>query len=268
MLADTLRLTRTSPGVWERECDRTFWGHRSQFGGYAQALMLSAMREELVVTGDPLAEPKSPQSMTMHFLRPFLDGPFRVEVTVERNGRNTAVCSARSFTRGELAGVGVAGFGTHRDVATFVEATMPAVAPFEPEEVPTHPQMGIPVVEQFRFWPRIGGFDFGSGSAVAGGWVLPRFDHAPDHALVTMLADLWLPAAYRRWQEPARAVSADITVHFRSPLPAGLPEGTPLLVVLRTAQSRHGFVDEDGEIWSPDGELLAQSRQVRFVSPL
>jgi hypothetical protein len=33
-------------------------------------------------------------------------------------------------------------------------------------------------------------------------------------------------------------------------------------VAFRTRTAREGFLEEDGEIWSADGTLLAQSRQL------
>jgi len=44
-----------------------------------------------------------------------------------------------------------------------------------------------------------------------------------------------------------------------------VPPSGPVFVDLRTAGSIGGFVDEDVDIWSASGDLLAQSRQMRFV---
>ena len=81
-------------------------------------------------------------------------------------------------------------------------------------------------------------------------------------------------AASRRASTPAillRALAGgvptvDLTVHFRAPLP--LPDSPPdawVLAVFRSRLARDGFVEEDGEIWSRDGTLIAQSRQLALL---
>ena len=50
-------------------------------------------------------------------------------------------------------------------------------------------------------------------------------------------------------------------VHWRNPVPAGW-----LYARLETRQLAGGYVDEDGELWTEDGVLVAQSRQLaRYV---
>ena len=85
LLARHTTLTRTAPGVYERTTDGTWEGHQSLFGGYALALAVAALEDEVAATtglGDPL---RSARSVTMHFLRPFLPGPFRAEVARTRS---------------------------------------------------------------------------------------------------------------------------------------------------------------------------------------
>jgi acyl-CoA thioesterase len=53
--------------------------------------------------------------------------------------------------------------------------------------------------------------------------------------------------------------TVDLTVHIRAALP--LP-GDFVLAVFRTREVSGGFLEEDGEIWSRDGRLLAHSRQL------
>ena len=60
--------------------------------------------------------------------------------------------------------------------------------------------------------------------------------------------------------------TVDLTVHFRAPLPppGARPEDS-YLVVFRTRVAAGGFMEEDGELWSRDGVLLCQSRQLAVV---
>ena len=58
----------------------------------------------------------------------------------------------------------------------------------------------------------------------------------------------------------------DLTIHFRAPVPLdGAAPDDWLLAVFHSHVARHGFVEEDGEIWSRSGRLLAQSRQLAII---
>ena len=263
LLTEHCLLDRQPDGAFERICDQTWWGHGALFGGYVEALALIAMTRRL---DDPN---QLPQSMTMHFLRPFLDGLFRAETTVERTGRNMSTVRAHLYSNGELAGIAIASFGTRREFNEFVAISLPAAQPVQPGEQPVVSPLGVPNHQHFDMFPRIGTFARGGGDAHVGGWVRPRALGPIDHAMIPVLADLWIPAAYHRWTDPTPAVSADITTHFRAALPRDeLTPTSAVFVDLRTAGSIGGFVDEDVDIWSESGVLLAQSRQMRFVHAL
>jgi acyl-CoA thioesterase len=253
-------LVETAPGVFERDADRTWWGGGALFGGYAQVLALEAMRR---CVPDPA---KVPKSITMHYLRPFVDGPQRIEVVLEREGRNMANATARLFSGGKLAGLALANFGTNRPSGAFRAAALPAAAtPVGPDEQPHRPTFAIPTHDLFDCFPRIVG---GPGAPVAetGAWIRPRFPAPADEFLCTVLADLWLPVIWARAIGASGAVSADIAVHFRVPMPvAGVAPGDPLFVHLTAPRTGDGWAEEDGRIWTQAGELVAESRQTRFV---
>ena len=103
LLHEHCALVQEADGVFERICDKTWWGHGALFGGYVQALALKAMTQTL---GN--AE-QLPQSMTMHFIRPFLDGSFRAEAN-GRAGRSQHVECQRSVVLGGQA----RGLGAHQ----------------------------------------------------------------------------------------------------------------------------------------------------------
>jgi acyl-CoA thioesterase len=82
-----------------------------------------------------------------------------------------------------------------------------------------------------------------------------------------MLADAWWPAPWVRLREPVAAPTIDLTVHFRAPrAAAALPAGEPVLAVFRSTTAADGFFEEDGALWTRDGVLLAQSRQLALLA--
>jgi len=252
-------LTRTGDGVYERDLGRVWWGWEAQHGGYVTALAITATEAEL-------AEPEqSLQHLTIHFMRPFVDGPFRAEVTVERRGRTMANVTARLWSGGKVAGLVLASYARRRAVAEITAARMPAVAPFDPDELPDGAPPALPTFERVAMYPRFAAVD-GSGTARVGGWCCPHTPEIVDDRWLVLLADFWPPAALSLWGQGALAQSVDLTFHPRGRFPRpDLPPGEPLLVVLDTRASVGGFVDEDVEIWSRSSELLAQSRQMRYV---
>ena len=59
-----------------------------------------------------------------------------------------------------------------------------------------------------------------------------------------------------------RTPTIDLTVHIRDRLE---PTPDPVLAVFRTKLARDGLMDEEGELWSGDGRLLVQSRQLSML---
>ena len=97
---------------------------------------------------------------------------------------------------------------------------------------------------------------------MSGGWLRLRDPHPLDAALLSALTDSWFPAVFAVVERPLALPTLDLTVHLRSAAPR--PAGWVLSrVITRTA--RDGFLEEDAELFSEDGELLAQSRQLALA---
>jgi acyl-CoA thioesterase len=76
-----------------------------------------------------------------------------------------------------------------------------------------------------------------------------------------MFSDAWWPSPLPRLTRPALLPTIDLTVHFRA-RPVG--DG-PVLAVFRSSTAAGGYFEEDGELWSRDGVLLAHSRQLALL---
>ena len=141
-----------------------------------------------------------------------------------------------------------------------------------PDEVPAadNSASGLSIVSRFDVRPALGGAMFaGADEALTGGWL--RFSDArgTDAIALAMFADAWFPAPWVRLRGPVAAPTIDLTVHFRGPRAASaLAPGEPVLAVFRSTTAADGFFEEDGELWTRDGVLLAQSRQLALLEPL
>jgi acyl-CoA thioesterase len=108
----------------------------------------------------------------------------------------------------------------------------------------------------------------GGDHARIGAWIRLPEARDLDDALVVQYADAFPPPVFSRLKEPAFVPTVDLTVHFREPLPpAGMGPEDFTLGVFSTTLVRDGFFVEDGELWTPSGNLIAQSRQLGpFIS--
>jgi acyl-CoA thioesterase len=246
-------------GVWEGAVADGWATPRGPLGGYVMALMLRAF--DLAV-----AEPgRSARSVTMHFLRVPEVGPVRIEATVERAGRSLSTLSGRMEQDGKLLGVAIGAYSLPWESPLLGEEAMPAVPPAEGRAPVPDLGRGTPpaFTEQLTMQHRFGEKPFsGSDRGETGGWLGLREERPVDALTIAVLADAWFPAPWPRLRALAPAPTIDLTIHFRVPLP--LPDAL-LLGRFRNRVVRDGFFDEDGELWAPDGTLVAQSRQLALL---
>jgi acyl-CoA thioesterase len=122
------------------------------------------------------------------------------------------------------------------------------------------------MLQNYRLRPALGEPAFSGGAPYTGAWIRSREPRLLDAPLAAAYLDTWFPAPFVRLEHPYGAPTIDYTVHFRSPLPpAGASPEDPYLVAFKSNIARHGFFEEDGELWSADGTLLAQSRQLALL---
>jgi acyl-CoA thioesterase len=258
------RATAVAPlgdGAWAGAVDAGWFAGRGPNGGYLAAIVLRAMAAELADAA------REPRSLTCHYLRPPAAGPVRIDVTAERSGRATSTLTARLSQDGRDCVLAIAAFAL--DVAAPVSyATAPPDVPAPEDVAPVdNTSSGLSIVSRFEARPAVGERMFaGAGEAVTGGWLRFADARATDAIALAMLADAWWPAPWVRVREPVAAPTIDLTVHFRAPrAAAALEPGEPVLAVFRSATAADGFFEEDGELWTRDGVLLAQSRQLALL---
>ena len=253
-----IELRPLAGGGWEGTIDRSWWTPRGPLGGYVMAFVLAAM-ERAVDDAE-----RQPRSATMHFLSAPGPGPVAVSAEVERSGRSLTTVSGRMQQDGKLIGIAVGAYSKPWPGPRLNEAPMPRVEPPEQERPLADGRSNRPpFVERLIMQRRFGDPPFsGSERSEVGGWIGLREERPLDAAALVVLADAWFPAPWPRLRELAPAPTVELTIYFRAPLPL---ESSPLLGRFRSACVRDGFFDEQGELWTPDGALVAQSRQLGLL---
>jgi acyl-CoA thioesterase len=248
-------------GRFAGRMDRGWWIERGPNGGYVAAIVLRALT---MAVDDPA---RSPRSFTIHYLAPPAEGPVEVTTAIERSGRQLTFVGGRMLQGDRMVALAQAVFSRPVDAPEFAEASPPQVPPPEDLEplAPTGPA-AIPMRERYETRWAIGPLPFTAGDrAEAGGWIRLTDPRPADHLLMAALSDAWLPPAFSRAVERYGLPTIDLTVHFRT---AALPADEWFLCRFRTRSSIEGFLEEDGEIWSREGRLLVQSRQLSLVMAL
>jgi acyl-CoA thioesterase len=246
------------PGLFEGSVNRDWWIVFGPNGGFVAALLMRAM------TTTVADDSRTPRSLTVHYTAAPREGSVRIRTTLERAGRTMTTVTARMTQDERLVAIAAAAFSAPRNpVVEFADAPPPDVPP--PEQVETvapHPEQP-PFAHQWEVKPALGDPLFsGAARALAGGWIRLHEPEPLDGALVAQLTDAWIPPIFTRLREPNPVPTIDLTVHFRAALP--LPADW-VLGRFETRLSSEGFVEEDGEIWSRDGRLVAQSRQLAVL---
>jgi acyl-CoA thioesterase len=258
--ADATAVAPRGGDRWGAEIPEGWRGGGGPHGGLVAGLVLRAMLAEL---DDPT---RAPRSLTVHFISPPRTGPCEIVVRVERAGRSVTALSARLEQDGEPRALGLAACSVAWTAPEYAGPPPSAPAANGVEPVTFLEAAGAPeFFANVEIRPTFGGF-VGSGDPQVGGWIRPRPPAPLDAPTAAFLLDAWWPAVYALVERPVGAPTIDFTVHFRRPLPATEPDQ----LVLARFESRlvhEGFFDEDGELWAPDGRLLAHSRQLALLRP-
>jgi len=254
-------VVRTGSNTFEARIDPGWWILAGPNGGYVAAVLLRALEQAV---GD--AE-RAPRSLTIHFTAPPAQGPAKIETHIERIGRSLTTVTARMWQQERLLCIGLAAFSKPRDGFAFDHTEAPRVPP--PQQC-ARMEPAIAIHERYEQRWAGDARPWGRGAeARSGGWIRLAEPRILDAALAAAYTDAFPPAVFSLVAAGAiggPVPTVDLTVHFRETLPRpGARADEFTLALFRSRRAHAGFVEEDGELWSADGVLLAQSRQLAVV---
>ncbi|MCY0998851.1 thioesterase family protein [Myxococcus sp. MISCRS1] len=250
------------PNVYRTRFHADWYQGRGAYGGVVAGTALRALEHTLADAARPV------RSFTMHFCSPAVEGEARVLTRIERAGKLVTHATVRVENDAGVVAVGSATFGASRGGALeYLDLTPPKVPP--PLDVPATPD-DVPMPDfcrhfEFRFC--LGSAPYsGADVAETGGWLRPRQPTVLDAPLLVGLMDAYPPAALSRVEGFRPAATVDFTVHFFHPLPMpGLKPDAHFLRTGRSRQAGEGYADDYQQLWTEDGVLLAQCRQLFVV---
>ena len=251
-----VRLRPLAEGVFGGDIEPSWWIDRGPNGGYLASLILHGLSQ--------VVEPeRTLRSITVHYQARPSEGEVEIHVTLERSARSMTFVSGRLLQEGKLLATAQAAFSARREPAeTFSRIPMPEVPlPEDIPELPIPEGMMPPFAAHFDYRWALGSFPYsGADEALTGGWLRAKGGRPLDALIIPTFADGWPPAVFSRRSGPALVPTIDLTVHVR----AGetLPEHEWVLVRFESRHGAAGFIEEDGLMWTRDGTLLAQSRQL------
>lgn len=232
-------------------------------GGYLMGMAARAMASEL--------QDRKLVSVTGHFLNPGRPGSVVLSVDKVKEGREFATLRTVMKNAEEKPLVSVTGsfsaLGRPAEDASMLRGKPPEVPPPDEceraassEEAPFPPPFTDRI--DLRVHPDDAGGALGqpSGNPLFRGWFRLLDDEPVDDLAVVLASDAFPPAVFNSGLPMAWTPTLDLTVHVRDPGPHEW-----LKCSFETRFVTGGLLEEDGEIWDADGNLVSLSRQLALV---
>jgi acyl-CoA thioesterase len=210
-----------------------------------------------------LAARTPPRSLTLHYLAPPAEAEIDVAAEVARAGRSATFLRLTLSQDGKPVVLALAVCGAwYDDAPSWSDLEPPQLPPMEDCIRIDPTRSGVPPL-QGRYETYIATRDPDDRPIRVDGYIRTREPHPADHVALAAISDAFIPPAFFRTPEPIMVPTLELTIHFR-----GIPPDDPHPFVEQTTVSRiaaGGVVEVDGEIWSSEGRLLVQSRQLALM---
>ena len=255
--ADTA-VTRIAAGAYRCEVSERHWVVAGPNGGYLAALLARAGDAHVGDRARPL------RSLTVHYLRPPAAGPAEVEAVTEQHGRTVTFLRLRMTQGGKTMLLATGAWAAAR---TGIEERRWPMPDAPPPAVCAPMTLGrqLPVHRQWEI-RNVRGAPFSGGDPDMTWWIRPPVHRALDGAMLVAIADALPPPVFAVLEAPKQIPTLDLTLHVRADLAQVRWEpGDWLLARFVTRLAAGGFLEEDGELWTADGVLVAASRQLALA---
>jgi acyl-CoA thioesterase len=268
MLAQTRHLfddaTRVTAGdsCWTGTAGPDYFAFVGQFGGATAATILRALIDHPERAGDPLA-------LTVNYCAPVAEGGFDLDIRLVKANRSSQHWIVE-LTQGS-AGVATlaTAFAERRASWSHQQAKFPDHTPFE--QLLPYPKVAAPWVRQYDFRFVEGQPDW-SGTpksappdAYSKLWIGDRVPRKIDLLSLMSMSDAFFARIFHAKRELVPFGTVSLTTYFH--VDAADLVAEDITRVLATADAKifnKSYHDQNGELWSPGGRLLATTTQIGY----
>ena len=229
-------------------------------GGYLMAVLANAMLRG--------SEKKTTPIVTANYISRCVPGPAELRVEPFSESRQFSRFQAGLFQEGKEKIRAIGTFGEEKNECFMVryESAPLDLPPLEEcLPVPAVPKVNPLANVDMRMDPACAGWMQGKTSerSEQRGWIRFRDGRPFDLLSLFLIADVFPPAVFASQGLMAWVPTIEFSVNVRS-----VPRTEWLRCAFRTRFINCGLLEEDGELWDEDGELVAISRQIaQFRKP-
>jgi len=252
-------------GTIAAEARTDYWAFVGQFGGVTAATCLNALMRHPEAAGQPIA-------LTVNFAAPIQAGAFRLSLRRVRASRSTQHWSVEIHQGddAEPRTTATAVLAERRESWSHQPATPPSLPPFEALRELVLPDT-VPWVGRYRFWFESGGPVRSDaplsppGSAASRFWLADAVERPVDLPALASMADTFFGRIFQVRGQIVPFGTVSLTTYFHSDVEELRAIDTRRVIARADARRFHrSYSDQSGELWSPDGRLLATSHQVAY----
>jgi acyl-CoA thioesterase len=248
---------------WMGRTSPDYWAFIGPFGGATAATILRALIDHPQRAGDPLA-------LTVNFCALIAEGDFDLDIRLVKANRSTQHWSVEMSQNGaDVVTLATAVFAERRPSWSHQQAIFPKSTPAE--DIAPYTKVAAPWVKQYDFRFVEGEPKFtGAPAAIPQNafsklWIGDRVPRQIDMLSLMSMSDAFFGRVFHARQQLVPFGTVALTTYFHATAEEIAAEGISRVLATADAKIFHGsYGDQDGELWSPNGRLLATTTQMAY----
>jgi acyl-CoA thioesterase len=246
---------------WQGHTSQDYWAFVGPFGGATAATILRALVEHPQRSGDPLA-------LTVNYCAPIAEGAFDLDVRLVKANRSSQHwCVEMTQGGDDIATLATAVFAERRPSWSHAQAEYPGATPFE--QTQPYPKIAAPWVKQYDFRFVEGEPVPGKATAAPNSysklWIADRVPRKIDALSLTAMSDAFFARIFHARRELVPFGTVSLTTYFHVDADDLAAEDITCVLGAADAKIFHkSYGDQNGELWSPGGRLLATTTQIAY----